>query len=122
MIPEERESQENINREQQDDAQVLDASDMERRDDTNISSGNTERGGAVDPSEVAPDDRADLVETMDAMVASGHIDNGAFDGERVDDDEEDMLGTTNDEDEGEGLSLIEDDDAMLGTSEDGNDN
>ena len=117
MTPDQRESQERINREQQDDAQVLDASDMERRDDTNISSGDTERGGESDPGDVSPDDRADLVETMDAMLASGRIDNGAFAGERVDDDEEEMLGDTDDEDASEGLTLISDDDEMLGDND-----
>ncbi len=117
MPPRETERNETINREQQDDAQVLDAADMEDRDGTNIESLESERGGSADPAEVAPDDRPDLVETMDAMRRSGRIDNDAYAGERVDDDEEDMLGDTED-DEAEGLTIVSDDDEMLGVSAD----
>ena len=38
------------------------------------------------------DSTPDLVDTMNQMVSSGHIDMGAFLGERNDDDEEDGLG------------------------------
>ena len=38
------------------------------------------------------DSTPDLVDTMNQMVSSGHIDMGAFRGERNDDDEEDGLG------------------------------
>lgn len=117
MNPRENESQETINREQNDDAQVLDASDMEGRNGTNIESEESERGGKADPAEVAPDDRPDLVETMDGMRRSGQIDNGAFNGERVDDDEEEMLGDTEDEDEDE-LIETESEDEILGVSSD----
>lgn len=44
------------------------------------------------------DDVADLVDQMKQMVSSGRIDNGAFRGERNDDDEDDLLGE-NGEDE-----------------------
>lgn len=95
----ETEPSETVNPEQQDDAQVLDAADMASRDGTNIESEESERGGNSDRAEIIPDDRADLVETMDAMQRSGRIDNGAYAGERVDDDEEEMLGDTGDADE-----------------------
>jgi len=55
------------------------------------------RGGHPDRTEVAPADEPDLVERMKAMVRSGHIDNDAFAGEPNMDDEEDILGPTEDE-------------------------
>lgn len=120
MNPEDRMTQEAIVREQEDDAQVLDAADMESRDATNFGGEDTIRGNPEDLGEVAPDDRPDLVETMTAMTASGHIDNGAFEGERNDDDEESMLGNTESEDEGlDGLTVIEDTGAPY-TDEDDN--
>lgn len=113
MIPDEREPSETVNREQQDEAQVLDASDMEARDRTGLSMGDTGRGGEADAADVIPDDTPDLVETMNGMVASGRIDNGAFAGEPVHDDEEGMLGAT-EEAEGlePGMSIVEDDEPL----------
>lgn len=46
------------------------------------------------------DSTPDLVDTMNQMVSSGHIDMGAFRGERNDDDEEEGLGEQGLEDEG----------------------
>jgi len=46
------------------------------------------------------DSTPDLVDTMNQMVSSGHIDMGAFRGERNDDDEEDGLGEQGLEDDG----------------------
>lgn len=46
------------------------------------------------------DSTPDLVDTMNQMVSSGHIDMGAFRGERSDDDEEDAYGEQGMEDEG----------------------
>ena len=43
-------------------------------------------------SDTDGDSTPDLVDTMEQMVSSGHIDMGAFRGERNDDDEEDGLG------------------------------
>ena len=48
-----------------------------------------EYGGVSDTD---GDSTPDLVDTMNQMVSSGHIDMGAFRGERNDDDEEDGLG------------------------------
>ena len=110
MTPEDRETHETIVHEQEDDAQVLDAADMEDRDATNIGGEETIRGNPEDIGEVAPDDRVDLVETMAAMTASGLIDNGAFAGERNDDDEESELGETEGDDSFEGYQLVRDDD------------
>lgn len=46
---------------------------------------------------ITPDDTPDLVDKMDEMVRSGHIDNDAFAGEPMHDDEEDRLGATDDD-------------------------
>ena len=60
----------------------------------------SEHGGRPNPAAIAPEDMPDLVDTMNQMVASGLIDNGAFAGEPIhDDNEEEWLGKTdNDED------------------------
>ena len=57
-------------------------------------SGESEHGGKSNPGAVTPDDVPDLVDTMNQMVTSGRIDNGAFAGEPMHDDEEDRLGQT----------------------------
>jgi hypothetical protein len=60
--------------------------------------GDTERGGSSDPAELVPQDVPDLVEKMNEMVTSGLIDNDAFFGEPVHDDEEGVLGDTDQDD------------------------
>lgn len=69
----------------------------------------TEHGGRPNPAGVIPEDTPDLVDTMNQMLTSGRIDNGAFAGEPMMDDEESMLGDTEnveDEDEdGLGIAL-----------------
>ena len=57
----------------------------------------SEHGGKADPGAVMPDDVPDLVDTMNQMITSGVIDNGAFAGEPMHDDEEDRLGQTDDD-------------------------
>lgn len=79
------------NREQDDEGQNLGADPAQRGAEE---LDETQRGNPVDPAELIPDDVPDLVETMDAMVRSGHIDNNAYSGEPVHDDEEDILGDT----------------------------
>ncbi|KRB85506.1 hypothetical protein ASE00_01535 [Sphingomonas sp. Root710] len=60
----------------------------------------SERAGGGNPAALIPDDVPDLVDKMTEMVRSGHIDNGAFAGEPMHDDEEGYLGETdNDLDE-----------------------
>lgn len=54
----------------------------------------SERGGSPDRTALIPDDVPDLVDTMNQMVTSGRIDNGAFAGEPMHDDEEEQLGQT----------------------------
>ena len=59
----------------------------------------SEHGGQSNPGAVMPDDVPDLVDTMNQMVSSGRIDNGAFQGEPMMDDEEDYLGKTDSDDD-----------------------
>jgi hypothetical protein len=62
----------------------------------------SEHGGHANPGAVIPDDVPDLIDTMNQMLTSGLIDNGAFAGEPMMDDEEDQLGET-DRDDDDGL-------------------
>ena len=70
----------------------------------------SERGGRPNPAQIIPDDTEDLVERMEAMNRSGRIDMGAFSGEPQMDDEEDILGATEDvDDEDDADELLEED-------------
>lgn len=62
-------------------------------------SGDSRRGGRVDPGQMLPDDVPDLVEKMNDMLHSGRIDNDAYAGEPAHDDEEAILGAPDAEDE-----------------------
>jgi hypothetical protein len=57
----------------------------------------SEDGAPANPASLIPDDVPDLVDTMNQMVRSGRIDNGAFAGEPMHDDEEAVLGITDDD-------------------------
>lgn len=95
------EAPETVNSEQEEDAQVIDAADMIRSGET-MPIGASEHGRRSDPADVIPDDVPDVVDRMEEMVRSGHIDTDAFEGEPVHDDEEDSFGNTGerlDEDE-----------------------
>ncbi len=59
----------------------------------------SEHGSPSNPGSVMPDDVPDLVDTMNQMVRSGLIDNGAFAGEPMHDDEETVLGITDSDDD-----------------------
>ena len=65
-----------------------------------VKSGDTEKPHYAGISDSDGDSTPDLVDTMNQMVSSGHIDMGAFAGERSDDDEEGSLGEQGLEDEG----------------------
>jgi hypothetical protein len=52
---------------------------------------NSDRGA------ILPDDEQDIVDRMEAMVTSGQLDFGAFDGEPSHDDEDDSYGEPEDE-------------------------
>jgi len=86
------------NNEQRDDGQAQDVA-AEAFDQTRDPSEPSTRLGG-DRNAIVPDDVPDLVDTMNAMIRSGQIDNGAYEGEPMMDDEEGMLGETDsDEDE-----------------------
>lgn len=59
----------------------------------------SERGGRPNPAQIIPQDMEDLVEKMEAMNRSGRIDMDAYAGEPQMDDEEDILGDTEDGDD-----------------------
>lgn len=65
----------------------------------------TEHGGRPNPAGVIPEDTPDLVDTMNQMLTSGRIDNGAFAGEPMMDDEEDVLGDTEDAEDEDNLGI-----------------
>ncbi|WAC25052.1 hypothetical protein [Blastomonas sp. SL216] len=77
------------NQEQRDEDQANDVAEdaLHRQDDPSEDSEKVDSGDVS----VVPQDEQDLVDHMNQMVTSGVIDNGAFDGERNDDDEEDSL-------------------------------
>jgi hypothetical protein len=97
-IPTDDLSQENDNQEQRDGDQAQDVADDAMFVSTDLSE-DSEHGGKPNPAAVMPDDTPDLVDTMNQMVSSGRIDNGAFAGEPMHDDEEDRLGQTDRDDE-----------------------
>jgi hypothetical protein len=103
---------ETINREQQDGDQAQDVADDARLPHDGHES---LRGGSDNPAQILPDDVPDLVETMTAMVRSGHIDNAAFAGEPMHDDEDSMLGDTeaDGDDPLEGLTELTDAEARV---------
>ena len=86
------------NDEQRDADQAQDVADDAMMLDGDLSE-ESEHGGRSDPGAVMPDDVPDLVDTMNQMVTSGRIDNGAFAGEPMHDDEEDRLGQTDSDDD-----------------------
>ena len=86
------------NDEQHDADQAQDVADDALALDADVSE-DSEHGGSPDRTAVIPDDVPDLVDTMNQMVTSGVIDNGAFAGEPMHDDEEDRLGDTDSDDD-----------------------
>lgn len=97
-IPHDDLAQENDNQEQRDGDQAQDVADdaLGLGDDPSEDSAH---GGTPNPAGIIPDDVPDLVDTMNQMVSSGRIDNGAFAGEPMHDDEEDRLGQTDSDDD-----------------------
>jgi hypothetical protein len=79
-------------------AQTL--ADEARGRGSDFGEGDTEKPDHDGISDSDGDSTPDLVDTMNQMVSSGHIDMGAFRGERNDDDEEEGLGEQGLEDEG----------------------
>ncbi|MES2497914.1 MAG: hypothetical protein V4618_17505 [Pseudomonadota bacterium] len=95
-IPNDDSAPELDNDEQREADQAQDVADDAMNVSTDISE-ESEHGGTPDRTAVMPDDVPDLVDTMNQMVRSGNIDNGAFAGEPMHDDEEDRLGITDDD-------------------------
>lgn len=104
------------NSEQADDGQAQDVADdaVSRRLGLPGGSGHdptieTRHGGRSAIGRVAPEDMPDLIDTMNQMLTSGRIDNDAFAGEPMMDDEEDQLGVTDrevdDDDFGDALAM-----------------
>jgi len=54
----------------------------------------TSHGGRAGLGDVIPRDVPDLIDTLNHMLTSGRIDNDAYAGEPMMDDEEDLLGVT----------------------------
>ena len=82
------------NSEQRDEgSQANDVAHDARVRSTDLSE-DSERGGRANPAQIIPDDTPDLVERMEEMNRSGHIDMDAYAGEPQMDDEEDSLGPT----------------------------
>jgi hypothetical protein len=86
------------NDEQNDGDQAQDVADDALGLDSDLSE-DSKHGGRTNPGAVMPDDTPDLVDTMNQMVRSGRIDNSAFAGEPMHDDEEDRLGQTDSDDD-----------------------
>jgi hypothetical protein len=97
-IPTDDLAQENDNQEQRDGDQAQDVADDAMTFTTDLSE-DSAHGGTPNPAAVMPDDAPDLVDTMNQMVSSGRIDNDAFAGEPMHDDEEDQLGETDSDDD-----------------------
>ena len=91
-----RDTVENINREQQDPAQAQNiVQDAERiREGVMPGDQPSEHGDTDNPANVLPEDAQDTVDHMVQMERSGQIDNSAFRGEPMMDDVEDELGLT----------------------------
>lgn len=96
--PEDNIAPELDNDEQREADQAQDVADDARVLGTDLAE-DSEHGGSPDRTAIMPDDVPDLVDTMNQMVRSGLIDNGAFAGEPMHDDEEDRLGQTDDDDD-----------------------
>lgn len=79
------------NNEQDDGPQAQDVADDARNPGPSLS--DSEKGPG-DPTEFDSNEPQDLVDHMRDMVNSGIIDNSAFEGEPMHDDEEDILGDT----------------------------
>ncbi|MCG2839870.1 hypothetical protein L6Q21_02590 [Sandaracinobacter sp. RS1-74] len=90
------EAPESLNREQDDGPQAQDVAEDARHPGPALSES---AHGPSDPTSLYDDEPADLVDVMREMVESGEIDTGAFEGEPMHDDEEEILGDTDPGDE-----------------------
>ncbi|WP_068089929.1 hypothetical protein [Novosphingobium rosa] len=99
-MPRQIDPTEEDNSEQRDEGQAQDVAQdaLERQTGLYEDSG---KGDENDPTEILPDDVPDLIDTMNQMISSGQIDNGAYAGEPVHDDEEGFLGNTDSDEDDE---------------------
>jgi hypothetical protein len=81
------------NSEQRDDGQAQDVATDALLRGTDLSE-DSEKVSRRDPGDLIPDDVPDLVDKMNEMNRSGRIDNDAYAGEPMMDDEEGWLGNT----------------------------
>ncbi|PZU58635.1 MAG: hypothetical protein DI547_09605 [Sphingobium sp.] len=86
------------NSEQDDAGQAQDVARDARTLGTDLSEESV-RGGRSDRTSLIPDDVPDLVEKMNEMQRSGRIDNDAYYGEPMMDDEDGWLGDTEGDDD-----------------------
>lgn len=98
-LPTSADTPETVNNEQEDSGQAQDVA-ADALDPTLPALGESRHGGPSDPTRIVPEDEPDLVDRLNAMVRSGVIDNDAFAGEPDHDDEEGLLGNTDEDDEG----------------------
>jgi len=89
---------ETVNSEQEDEGQAQDVAEDAINAATDLAE-DSEHGGRSNPAQIIPDDVPDIVDRMEEMVRSGIIDNGAYAGEPVHDDEEEILGKTDDDED-----------------------
>ncbi len=107
MQPAKPESDRGYNREQDEESQAPDIEAV-LRDGFDVEQGETSRPRNDDPGEILPDDVPDLIDKMDEMFVSGRIDNDAFAGEPIHDDEENIIGSTEDEgDDRDDLTIVD---------------
>lgn len=99
-------SHETDNQEQDDaDAQAQTVADEARVRTSGDPSEDSEHGGSGDRTALTPDDTPDLIDRMEQMVSSGHIDMDAYRGEPAHDDEADSSGADAEEiDDADGVS------------------
>lgn len=95
------------------DAQAHSVTGEARVRSTDLSE-DSERGGRPNPAQIIPDDTPDLVERMEEMNRSGHIDFDAYAGEPSMDDEEGALAQADTEDLDDELDMIEQEDEEEG--------
>jgi len=95
------------NDEQRDEeSQAQTVTDDARVRSTDLSE-DSERGGHANPAQIIPDDTPDLVERMEEMNRSGHIDFDAFSGEPQMDDEEGALAQVDTEDMDDDVDMLD---------------
>lgn len=98
-MPRQIDPTEEDNSEQRDEGQAQDVAEEARDRQTDLYE-ESDKDDDSDPTEILPEDVPDLIDTMNQMIRSGQIDNGAYAGEPRMDDEDDGLGETDsDEDE-----------------------